>query len=157
LYRPLETGTAVHLHAGRSIFLFQLLFQTLDSSLGLSHFLGAVADAVALGQQAFQFGQFHVLKLSDAPVQRVAFGDQIGLKGAGIIAHNAPCLGQMDFKACAFGHAVLSGPAQTDDRIHDIFSGAGAALIAGFSGMMDKQDSHAPATQLQQPCLHGLP
>ena len=90
-------------------------------------------------------------------MQHVAFGDQIGLKGAGIIAHNAPCLGQMGFKACAFGHAVLSGPAQTDDRIHDIFSSAGAALIAGFPGMMDKQDSHAPATQLQQPCLYGLP
>ena len=75
----------------------------------------------------------------------------MGLKGAGIIAHNASCLGQMDFKACAFGHAVLSGPAQTDDRIHDVFSGVGTALIAGFSVILNKQDSHAPATQFQQP------
>ena len=63
----------------------------------------------------------------------------------------------MDFKPCALGHAVFSGAAETDYRIHDVFPGAGASLVARFPGMMDKQDGDSPAAQIQQPCLHGLP
>ena len=78
-------------------------------------------------------------------MQGIAFGNQVGLKGFGVIAQYAPRLGQVNFKTCAFGHAVFPGPAQTDHRVHNVFSGAGATLVAGFSGMMDKQDGHPSA------------
>ena len=59
----------------------------------------------------------------------------------------------MDFKPCVFGHCVLSWPTETDDRIHDVFLGTGAALVAGFPSMIDQENCDSPATQIQNPRL----
>ena len=86
-----------------------------------------------------------------------SFGHQIGLKGFGLFTHNSTRLGQMHLKPRTLGHAILPGAAQADYRIHDVFPGASAALVAGFPGMVDKQNGDSSAAQVQQPGLHGLP
>ena len=90
-------------------------------------------------------------------MQGVAFGNQVGLKRLGVIAENASGLGQMNLKPRAFGHCVFPGPAEADDRIHNVLFGAGATLVAGLSGMVNQENGDAPAAQIQKPRLHGLP
>ena len=90
-------------------------------------------------------------------MQGIALGNQVGLKGLGVIAENAPGFGQMNLKPRAFGHCVFPGPAEADDCIHDVLFGAGAALVARLSGMVNQENGDAPATKIQKPRLHGLP
>ncbi len=90
-------------------------------------------------------------------MEQFALGNKAGFKWFCFITDNATRLGKMDFKPCAFGHCVFPWPSQADYGVHDVLLGACAALVAGFSGMMDKQNCDAPAPQIQKPCLHGLP
>ena len=109
------------------------------------HFLGTVADTVPLAKQSFQLLQFHILNFAHLPMQDIALGNQVGLKRFGVITENASGLGQMNLKPCAFGHCIFPWPAETDDRIHDVLFGTGAALVAGFPGMMDQANRDSPA------------
>lgn len=94
--------------------------------------------------------------------------DQFAFDGKKNIFGNKLLITQMQSEAGVAGavHGSLVAGAKTTTftssqglmlMIHDIFLGAGAALVAGLSGMMNQENRNSPAAQIQKPCLHGLP
>jgi len=116
--------------ARRSCQSFQAFLQAMDCGLGHAHFLGAFAETVPLAQESLELFQLDILKLLHFPLKAVFLGLEVDLERLGIIADDAARLGQVNLETSAFRHAVLPRTPKADDRIHDVFTGRCAALIA---------------------------
>ena len=69
-----------------------VFFSVCGQTISIFPFPRRSTNAVSFAKQPFQFLQFNIFNVPNPPMQGIAFGNQVGLKGFGIIAQYARAL-----------------------------------------------------------------
>ena len=138
--------------------MLQTLFEPMGFRFGNAQFFGAVSDAQSFSKEFLELFRLCVFQFLNSPIELVPIClRKLGLKGAHFFSRDASRLGDVHLEMRPVCNAIVQRAAQADDGIHDVLTGGCAALIPGFSCMMNEKNRDASSSQIKKPALDGLP
>ena len=138
--------------------VLQTLFEPMGFRFGNAQFFGAVSDAQSFSKELLELFRLCVFQFLYSPIEFVSIClRKLGLKGAHFFSRDASRLGDVHLEMRPVCNAIVQRAAQADDGIHDVLTGGCAALIPGFSCMMNEKNRDASSSQIKKPALDGLP
>ena len=150
---PREWDNGTH-----SLQVLQTLFEPVGLRFGNPQFFGTISDAQSFPKELLELFRLCVFQFLNSPVELVLIClRKLGLKGAHFFSRDASRLGDVHLEMRSVCNAIVQRAAQADDGIHDVFTGGCAALIPGFSRMMNEKNRDASSSQIEKPALDGLP